>query len=169
MPLMADNDCELNSFIAMDRWLTAVEQDHSSTSLPQKVIADKPADLTDECFDGAGQKLSNDPLPGRRRERRGHPAHGGRRRDHDRREQVPAQAAAPHRLPRRSRSPTPSGRSSRRRSRPGVCDFSKPGVDQQPTIPWLTYQNARGQVIYGGRPLGKPPASREFHASARRG
>ena len=44
----------------------------------------------------------------------------------------------------------------------GVCDFSKPGVDQQPTIPWMTYQNAKGQVIYGGRPLGSPPVSREF-------
>ena len=24
----------------------------------------------------------------------------------------------------------------------GVCDFSKPGVAQQPTVPWLTYQDA---------------------------
>ena len=44
----------------------------------------------------------------------------------------------------------------------GVCDFSKPGVDQQPTIPWQTYQNdaAGGSVIYGGTPLGQPPTSR---------
>jgi hypothetical protein len=41
----------------------------------------------------------------------------------------------------------------------GVCDFSKPGVDQQPTIPWQTYQGALGRVIYGGRPLGPPPRS----------
>ena len=41
----------------------------------------------------------------------------------------------------------------------GVCDFSKPGVDQQRTIPWQTYQDARGKVIYGGRPLGAPPRS----------
>jgi hypothetical protein len=42
----------------------------------------------------------------------------------------------------------------------GVCDFSKPGVDQQPTIPWQTYQRHDGHVIYGGRPLGPPPVSR---------
>jgi hypothetical protein len=44
----------------------------------------------------------------------------------------------------------------------GVCDFSRPGVDQQGTIPWQTYQNdsAGGSVIYGGTPLGAPPASR---------
>jgi hypothetical protein len=40
-----------------------------------------------------------------------------------------------------------------------VCDFSKRGVDQQPTIAWQTYQNARGKVIYGGRPLGPAPRS----------
>jgi hypothetical protein len=43
----------------------------------------------------------------------------------------------------------------------GVCDFSKPGVDQQATIPWQTYQDdgAGGSVIYGGKPLGNPPSA----------
>jgi hypothetical protein len=41
----------------------------------------------------------------------------------------------------------------------GVCDFSKPGVSQQATIPWLTYQDAAGRVVYGGRPMGVAPAS----------
>ena len=44
----------------------------------------------------------------------------------------------------------------------GVCDYSKPGVDQRPTIPWLTYQDSRGNVIYGGRPMGSAPLSRPF-------
>jgi hypothetical protein len=48
----------------------------------------------------------------------------------------------------------------------GVCDYSKPGVDQQSTIPWLTYQSANGHVIYGGKPMGNPPASREFHVTS---
>jgi hypothetical protein len=41
----------------------------------------------------------------------------------------------------------------------GVCDWSKPGVEQQATVPWQTYQrNAKGsKVIYGGRPLGHAP------------
>ena len=50
----------------------------------------------------------------------------------------------------------------------GVCDFSKPGVAQQRTIPWLTYQDARGNVIYGGRPLGRPPLSTEILRRPRR-
>jgi hypothetical protein len=44
----------------------------------------------------------------------------------------------------------------------GVCDFSRAGVDQQPTIPWLTYQDAQGKVIYGGRPMGPAPVSIPF-------
>jgi hypothetical protein len=40
----------------------------------------------------------------------------------------------------------------------GVCDWSRSGVDQRGTIPWLTYQSASGSVIYGGRSLGRAPA-----------
>ena len=42
----------------------------------------------------------------------------------------------------------------------GICDFSKPGVNQKGAIPWQTYQDdaAGGAVIYGGRTLGRAPA-----------
>jgi Tannase-like family of unknown function (DUF6351) len=36
----------------------------------------------------------------------------------------------------------------------GVCDWSRPGVDQQATIPWMTYED-----MVGGWPLGSPPSS----------
>jgi hypothetical protein len=42
----------------------------------------------------------------------------------------------------------------------GVCDFTKPGLGRHPTSPWQTYQDARGRVIYGGRPLGPAPRSK---------
>jgi hypothetical protein len=43
----------------------------------------------------------------------------------------------------------------------GVCDFSKPGVSQQGTVAWQTYQDDSnsGAVIYGGTPLGPAPAN----------
>ena len=40
----------------------------------------------------------------------------------------------------------------------GVCDWTKPGVAQGETTPWLTYQDSAGHVVYGGRPLGAAPA-----------
>ena len=36
----------------------------------------------------------------------------------------------------------------------GVCDFSKPAVAKQPSIPWITFADGPG-----GRPLGDPPTS----------
>ena len=48
----------------MDQWLTAVERDHKRASVSrQKIVRDKPSGLTDECFDGAGQKVSNSLCP----------------------------------------------------------------------------------------------------------
>jgi hypothetical protein len=41
----------------------------------------------------------------------------------------------------------------------GVCNWSVPGVGQQDTVPWQTYQKSDGHVIYGGRPLGPAPVS----------
>lgn len=41
----------------------------------------------------------------------------------------------------------------------GVCDYSKAGVGKQDTVPWLTYQDCHGKVIYGGQPLGAAPAN----------
>jgi hypothetical protein len=42
----------------------------------------------------------------------------------------------------------------------GVCDWSKPGVGQQASIPFLKYGDKRGHVIYGGRSMGPAPRSR---------
>ena len=36
----------------------------------------------------------------------------------------------------------------------GVCDYSKPGVGQQASKPWMTFAGGPG-----GRPLGEPPQS----------
>jgi Tannase-like family of unknown function (DUF6351) len=161
VPLTADNNCELSSFIAMDQWLTAVERDHSRKSVARKITSDKPSGLTDECFDGSGQKLSNSLCPagvvnveGTPRTVAGDPL---------------TTDANKCQLKPLSRSDYPGITFSNaewgqlQQIYPnGVCDYSKPGVDQQPTIPWLTYQNAKGRVIYGGRPLGNPPKSREL-------
>src|SRR3546814_7868747 len=48
-PIAGDTACSQNSLIAMDRWLSAVEQDQSALPLAQKIVADKPADLSDAC------------------------------------------------------------------------------------------------------------------------
>jgi hypothetical protein len=42
---------------AIDRWLTAIDLDSSYRTLPEKVAADKPADLTDGCTLPGGQTV----------------------------------------------------------------------------------------------------------------
>jgi Tannase-like family of unknown function (DUF6351) len=165
-PIVGDAQCEHNSLIAMDRWLTAVEKDAGSGSLAQKLIRDKPSDLSDRCYDGAGQKLTDglcpDPVV---------PVYGTPRMvagdaittDANKCQLKPLQRSdyalkvGPVPVP----IPFTDTEWAQLQSifAAGVCDFSKPGVAQQGTIPWQTYQDAQGNVIYGGTPLGPAPTS----------
>ena len=166
--LTADANCELNSFIAMDHWLTAVERDQSRTPLPRKIIRDKPSGLTDECWDGIGNKLSSSLCPAGVVNVEGTPrtvAGDAITTDTNKCQLKPLRRADYQGV-----TFTAAQWTELQKTFPtGVCDYSKPGVDQQPTIPWLTYQDAKGHVIYGGKPLGKPPTSRELRVASGRG
>jgi hypothetical protein len=157
---IADAQCERNSFVAMDRWLAAIEADKRDVPLARKVADDKPDDLTDRCYDGAGNELSDALCPDDVVRVYGTPrmvAGDGITTDNNKCQRkslergdygvgftdaqwAQLEAAFPD----------------------GVCDFSKPGVDQQDTIPWQTYQRRNGDVIYGGRPLGPAPKSKRL-------
>jgi hypothetical protein len=158
--IFGDSQCELNSFSAMDRWLTAIESDSSSGSLSEKVIADKPADLSDRCYDGSGNKVSDSlcpdgvvPIYGTPRTVAG---------DAITTDTNKCQLRPLNRNDNYGLVPFTDAQWAMMQAifPGGVCDFSRPGVDQQGTIPWQTYQDGGGNVIYGGVPLGEPPASR---------
>jgi hypothetical protein len=164
-PIIGDSQCNLTSFIAMDRWLAAVDKDSSNTPLAQKLIRHKPADLSDRCYSGTGLKLSDGlcsslvvPVYGTPRTVAGDPITTDANKCQLgplNRADYPVQFTDSQWAELHQTFPT------------GVCDFSKPGVDQQPTIPWQTYQDSHGKVIYGGRPLGVPPGSRPITPSRR--
>jgi len=156
--LIADRQCERNSFLAMDRWLAAVEADKGHGTPAQKVARDKPADLTDRCYDGSGGKVSDALCPSVVH------VYGTPR-------TVAGDAITTDnnkcRLKPLNREDYGSGRFTDAQWAQlqaifpdGVCDFSKRGVDQRPTVAWQTYQDSRGRVIYGGRPMPPPPRSR---------
>jgi hypothetical protein len=141
----------------MDRWLAAIHRDHSRRPLAAKVIADRPADIHDQCFDGHGNKVHDGicgprvvPVYGTPRIVAGEPITT----DQNKCQLKPLRRSDYHIVftnaqwaQLQSVFPT------------GVCDWRRPGVDQQHTIAWQTYQTATGKVIYGGRPLGQPPTS----------
>jgi Tannase-like family of unknown function (DUF6351) len=165
-PIVGDAECEQNSFVAMDRWLSAVEKDAGPGSLSEKLIRDKPGDLTDRCYDGAGQKLSDAICPDAVVPIYGTPrmvAGDSITTDANKCQLKPlrrsdyVQHAGPLSVP---VTFTDAEWAQLQATFPaGVCDFSKSGVAQQGTVPWQTYQDASGSVIYGGTPLGDPPVS----------
>jgi Tannase-like family of unknown function (DUF6351) len=145
------------AFLRMDRWLSAIEADHSNRPLRVKVLQNKPADAVDLCYatPGSTEEITDPatcaalfPWYGDSRLAAGMPL------THDvlkcRREllrrsyyEVPFTDEQWDRL--RSAFPT------------GVCDWSKPGVGQRLQAhaqPWLTFEDGPG-----GRPLGPPPRS----------
>jgi hypothetical protein len=164
VPILGDTNCELASFLVMDTWLRSVETDRAGGSLAAKVIRNKPAGVTDRCYDGAGQQLTSTLCPDAVVPIEGTPrmvAGDAITTDANKCRLKPLTA---------SDYPgivfTPTQWSALQALYPGgVCDFTRPGVAQQDTVPWLTYQDAGGQVIYGGKPLGKAPTSKPFHAS----
>jgi hypothetical protein len=151
---------------AMDRWVSAIESDTSSRSLPRKVIADKPATIHDQCSDGAGTVLTSAlcpssvvPVYGTPRTVAGEPITT----DQNKCRLVPLNRGS------YGVTFTDAQWSALQTAFPsGVCDYSTPGVSQASTVGWLTYQTASGKVIYGGRPMGLPPASRPCRVRPRR-
>jgi hypothetical protein len=158
--LMGDTQCEVNSMLAMDGWLAAVEKDTSAAPLAEKIVRDKPADLTDRCYSGAGQKLLNDicgeavvGVYGTPRMVAG---------DALTNDTNKCRLKSLSRADSRGLIPFTDEQWEQLKTLfpQGVCDYSKPGVGQQGTIPWQTYQaDAKGDdVIYGGRALPAAPA-----------
>jgi hypothetical protein len=149
-PLIGDQSWPTEALLAVDRWLAAVEADHSKAPRAQKIVADKPADLQDRCTaDACESGLAT---------RYGTPrsvAGGDEFND-----------IVKCRLKPLSRDDyegvtfTDDEWARLQQTFPGgVCDWSKPGIKQQRNRAWLTYQDRRGRVIYGGRPMGPAPRS----------
>jgi hypothetical protein len=155
-PIIGDVNYADQAVFAMDNWLAQVHADHSSLSLPQKIIQDKPLGLTDRCTDGAGTNIPAEACDevvqayGTPRMSAGMPM---------------ADNILECQLVPLKRSAYPvhftdaEWRELEGAFPGGVCDYNKPGVAQRGTIPWLTYQRPNGHVIYGGKRMGPPPTS----------
>lgn len=164
-PLVGDPEWMNEALDKMNEWLTNVTADHSAKPVSAKVIADRPADVQNRCeyVPDVVSQLSSAPtdgfcLPPTAQTRY----------------QTPRMVAGEDeasdinacRLKPLLRYQYPNGLFTdaqwaklKRLYPAGVCNWSEPGVGQQDTIPWQTYQDARGHVIYGGRPLGPAPRS----------
>ncbi|MHB8512458.1 MAG: DUF6351 family protein [Actinomycetota bacterium] len=146
-----------DSFLTMDAWLAKVEQDHSSDPLFTKIVRAKEAlGITDHCYLGKenipNQELCEKlmgPYEGTRAAAGG-PFAGNvidcTLKPLAKPDYFPVQFSDAEWATLQQTFPT------------GVCDWSKPGIGEQPTIPWQTY-GTDSTHIYGGEPLGPPPVS----------
>jgi hypothetical protein len=130
-------------FVVMNEWLTRTSNDHRALPFAKKLILDKPSaahDMINRTFNEGTREAAGGPLAS----------------------DVLACSLQPLHRSSFSVSFTDVQWKILEATFPhGVCDWNKPGLEQQPTIPWLTY--AKGP---GGQSLGPAPRSTSFEAGA---
>jgi hypothetical protein len=140
------------AFELMDEWLSNIEADDSGAPLDEKVVDGKPPGAEDACFIG-GEKDTDQEFCLEQAPFFGNPsiAAGGDL----------ANLSIECRLKPLEESDypgvefTPEQWQRLEDAFPnGVCDPTKPAVDQQPSIPWMSFADGPG-----GQPLGDPPRS----------
>jgi hypothetical protein len=147
-------DIGLKSFLLIDTWLSKIEADHRAVPRAQKVRQDKPGDAVDACFGGtAGDEITDMATCSRL-----YPRYDVTRTAAG--EPLAADVIKCALKPlARSDYPgvtfTGAQWTQLQQAFPtGVCDYSRPGVGQQRSIPWMSFQKGPG-----GRPLGPAPVS----------
>ena len=149
------------AFDLMDRWLSAIEADSSDAPLAQKVVTNKPEEAVDACFVGdqritdEGQCRTIYPYYGSPSIAAGEPFID---------DVLKCQLRSLDRADYNVEFSDEQWARLQEAFPDGVCDYSKPSVGEQPSLPWLTFLAADGSAIPGGQPLGHPPVSVPFGA-----
>jgi Tannase-like family of unknown function (DUF6351) len=156
-PLIGDRNYTTEGLLAIDEWLAAVEADHSDAPLAEKIAAHRTVE--DRCSNVPGVEQIELPTVGQvcrlqhvetryatprmiAGEGIATDANKCRLKPLRRTDYYPAEFSDAQWTRLRQTFPT------------GVCDWSRPGVSQQDTVPWMTYENA-----VGGKRLGPAPRS----------
>ena len=143
------------SFLTLDAWLTAIEQDDRDVSVEQKVLDNRPEDAVDGCWVG-GQFVTDMAqcdalLPYYATPRL---AAGAPQTD----DVLKCQLQPLDRAAYEVEFTDEQWERLEAAFADGVCDYGKPGVEQQPPRgPWQTYADGPD-----GRPLGDAPVSVPF-------
>ena len=158
-PLIGDPRWAGEALLAMDSWLTAVEADGSATPLAEKVVTNRPDDVTDRCVvadlapacDVEELQVLQTRLSTPRQEAGGPLANDNvacRLRPFTLDDYGPVGALF-----------TPEQVATLEELfADGVCDWSAPGRGTGPTETWLRYDGPDAGHAYGGRPLRGVPA-----------
>jgi hypothetical protein len=166
-PLIGDPGYTTEGLIAIDRWLGAVEADKSKLPLAEKIVRNRPDDIQDRCSQIPGVEQAAVPGVGAACELDSAQTRFGTPRTIAG-ESIATDSNKCALRPLRRSDYYPVEFSDEQWGRletafpTGTCDWSEPGIDQRGAIGWLTYQDADGDVIYGGEPLGPDPRSKRL-------
>ena len=158
-PLLGSPTCQTQALMAMDSWLSAVTSDDRALPLAKKIIKDRPKELKDRCYNFSGEVVKPHSLCPKGVV----PVYGTPRTVAG--EAITTDDNECQLQPLTSKTdPTKSFTSEELTTLQsvfpeGVCKFKSPGLEQQTTVPWMTYQTSTGQVITGGEPMGPAPVS----------
>jgi hypothetical protein len=143
-------------------WLSAVVADKGAGNRVQKILSHRPATLLDRCGTAPGPAVSvlqcTGVVDGSTRM-----SAGGDLTDDNLNCQLKP-------LVRASYSVTfsdPQWAQVQATFPAGVCDYSKPGIGQQATVPWQRYIRPDGSVVVGGEAMPAPPAGNDGALAAR--
>ena len=137
---------------AMDAWLAAVESESSNKSLAEKVVTSRPSALTDLCGTANGAGMPATECTGAN-DLTTRMAAGAPLADNVLTCRLKPLDRADYGV-----SVTDAQWSSLQKTFPnGVCDYTQPGDERQPTLVWQTYAEVTGSPIYGGRQLTLAP------------
>ncbi|MCU1588978.1 MAG: hypothetical protein JWP11_234 [Frankiales bacterium] len=146
---MAFNVGDGNAFTVMDQWLTTMEHDKRDLPLEQKVRDAKPAGAHDRC--DLPDRATCDAVMG---------PYGSVRMgagDSPASDIMKCQLKPLTRTDYGSVVFSDADWASLQAAFPsGVCDWSKPGIGQQQTVAWQTYENRTGGVAMGAPPTSEP-------------
>jgi hypothetical protein len=140
------------SFLLLDRWLARVEADKAPGTREAKIARNKPSDAVDSCFI-AGHQVTDMNVC-----RMTYPYYGDAR--------IAAGGPFTDDVAKCRTRPLNRGDydatftddqwATLQKAFPsGVCDWTRPGIDQVPSNPWTSFADGPG-----GRPMEPPPASR---------
>ncbi len=149
-PLIGDPNYMNQSLVAMASWLDAIEADTSNSPLAEKIIANKPASVQDQCNGVPGEMCPEQAMLvfGTPRTEAGADKYG----DQAQCQLQPFSRDDNYGLG-NSVWQEEDWQLLEETFATGVCDWSKRPLAWQPTVTWLRYQDEQGQVITGGEQM----------------
>jgi hypothetical protein len=162
VPLLGDANYRDEAIIAVDSWLAVIEKDGRDIPLAKKVLEDKPESIKDRCTDGNGNDQPAEVCDGTVQAYSTPRIEAGMPLTDD---TIKCELQPQVRGSYAPATFTDEQWDALVKTYPsGICDYSKPGVDRRPTVPWQSYQDADAKVVYGGRALGTVPRSKRASA-----